>query len=93
LADAARAVVGDGGVIEAEQSLGGDSFAWFAEEVPGSYARLGVHDPESRERLDLHSSTFDIDERAIDIGVEVLVETALRALRSRNLRSQTANGS
>jgi hypothetical protein len=40
-----------------------------------------VHDPASRDdRLDLHSSTFDVDERAIDIGVRVLVEAALDAL-------------
>jgi amidohydrolase len=81
MAGAARRIVGAGHVIEAAQSLGGDSFAWFAERVPGCYARLGVHDPASRQRLDLHSSTFDVDERAIDIGVQVLVEAALDALR------------
>jgi amidohydrolase len=80
LAAAARDVVGPAGVVEAAQSLGGDSFAWFLEEVPGSYARLGVHDPASSERLDLHSGSFDVDERAIEIGVQVLVETARRAL-------------
>jgi amidohydrolase len=79
---AAREVVGERGVIEAPQSLGGDSFAWYLEMIPGSYARLGVHDPRSAdERLDLHSSTFDIDERAIDVGVELLVRTALNQLR------------
>ena len=61
--------------------MGGDSFAWYLERVPGSYARLGVHDPQSGlPRLDLHASTFDIDERAIAHGVRVLVTAALRAL-------------
>jgi amidohydrolase len=82
LAGAARRVVGADGVIEAPQSLGGDSFAWYLEEVPGSYARLGVHDPRWPERLDLHSSAFDVDERAIDIGVRVLVGAALDQLRA-----------
>lgn len=81
IAAAARTVVGERGVIEAAQSLGGDSFAWFLEMVPGSYARLGVHGPDTDGvRLDLHSSTFDVDERAIDIGVQVLVNAALDAL-------------
>lgn len=80
LAAASRRVVGARGVIEAPQSLGGDSFAWYLEEVPGSYARLGVHDPSEAERLDLHSSAFDADERAIDIGVRVLVGAALDQL-------------
>jgi amidohydrolase len=78
---AAGRALGDENVGEAPQSLGGDSFAWYLEEVPGCYARLGVHDPRRGEQLDLHSSVFDVDERAIDVGVRVLVGVALDALR------------
>lgn len=69
-------------VVFSDQSWGGDTFAWYLESVPGSYARLGVHDPASTELLDLHASTFDIDERAIGIGVRTLAATALSWLRS-----------
>ena len=83
LASMARGVVGEAAVIEAPRSLGGDSFAWYLADVPGTYARLGVHDPAwGDERGDLHSSTFDVHEGAIDIGIEVLVATALDALRA-----------
>ena len=81
LADAARLAVGSQHVVEAPQSLGGDSFAWYLEEVPGSYARLGVHDPSRADQLDLHSSVFDVDERAIEIGVRVLVNATLAGIR------------
>ena len=81
IALAAANVLGAGGVVETEQSAGGDDFAWYLEHVRGSYVRLGVHDPAStNDRLDLHAGTFDVDERAIAIGVRVLVETALDAL-------------
>ena len=64
-----------------EQSMGGDSFAWYLERVPG---RTPVSGSTTRRRtsprLDLHASTFDIDERAIAHGVRVLVTAALRAL-------------
>jgi amidohydrolase len=77
----ARGLVAETDIVEAPQSRGGDSFAWYVEQVPGSYARLGVHDPANgTDRLDLHSSTFDVDERAIDLGVQLLVLTALDAL-------------
>jgi amidohydrolase len=77
----ARRLVGEERTTEAPQSLGGDSFAWYVEQVPGSYARLGVHDPTGTgPRLDLHSSVFDVDERAIDLGVELLFLAALDAL-------------
>jgi amidohydrolase len=76
-----RSALGAQALVVTEQSLGGDSFAWYLEKVPGSYARLGTHDPaSSAPRPDLHASTFDIDERAIGAGVRVLVAAALDAL-------------
>ncbi len=78
---AARRVLGDAAVVPTVQSAGGDDFSWYLERVPGAYARLGVHDPASDgPRLDLHGSTFDIDERAIAVGIKVLVQTSLDAL-------------
>jgi amidohydrolase len=75
---AARASFGEDSVFATEQSWGGDSFAWYLEEVPGAYARLGTHNPAAAgPRLDLHASTFDVDERAIGIGVSVMVNSAL----------------
>jgi len=83
LAAAARRVIGPAGVFEAPRSLGGDSFAWYVDQLPGTYARLGVHDPAwGDEHGDLHSSTFDVHEGAIDVGIEVLVATTLDALRA-----------
>lgn len=74
--DALRGVPID--VVDAVQSRGGDSFAWYLERVPGMYVRLGTHDPtDDGARLDLHSAHFDVDERAIAIGSQVLVAIAL----------------
>lgn len=81
LESGAREALGKSAVVDTEQSWGGDSFAWYLEQIPGSYARLGVHDPESSSpRLDLHASTFNVDERAIRCGATVLAVTALLAL-------------
>ena len=81
LAGAAAVSLGSDAVVPTEQSAGGDDFAWYAELVPSTYARLGVHDPTSTApRRDLHASTFDVDERAIAIGVRVLVGATFAAL-------------
>ena len=73
--------LGPAAVTEAPRSAGGDTFAWYQQHVPGCFARLGVHDPRTgNERGDLHSGAFDVDERAIEIGVAVMVRTALAAL-------------
>jgi amidohydrolase len=66
--------LGEAAVTEAVQSWGGDDFAWYSREVPSAYVRLGTHDPDSgRAPLDLHAGLFDVDERAIAVGVRVLV--------------------
>jgi amidohydrolase len=80
MADAVRAAVGPEGAVDTPRSTGGDTFAHYQEKVPGCYGRLGVHDPADGTRLDLHSGAFDVDERAIDVGVRVLVTTALAAM-------------
>jgi len=78
LASAGRRVLGREGVVESEHSLGGDSFAWYAKRIPAAYARIGTHDPDAMgPRLDLHASTFDVDERAIGLGVRILASVAL----------------
>jgi amidohydrolase len=77
LAGAAAAVLGRQALSQAEQSWGGDSFGWFTREVPGSYLRLGTHNPDWPERTELHNASFMVDERAIAIAVEILVLAAL----------------
>ena len=77
LALAARAALGADAVVEAEQSWGGDSFGWFTRVVPGSYLRLGTHNPAWPERSELHNAAFQVDERAIAYGTQVLALAAL----------------
>jgi amidohydrolase len=80
LADAATRVFGADAVTGTEQSLGGEDFAWYLQQVPGALARLGVASPGTEGTFDLHRSDFDIDERAIGVGAGVLVAAAHRAL-------------
>ncbi len=77
LTDATAHVLGPDAVAPAPQSLGGEDFAWFLESIPGALARLGTRGDETSGDLDLHQGTFDVDERAIGIGVKVLAATAL----------------
>ena len=82
LAKAIEGSLGAGAVVAASQSTGGDDFAWYLDHAAGSYARLGVHDPAGGPAVDLHAGHFDIDERAIPVGIRVLVAGALNALAS-----------
>ncbi len=80
LAAASLDVLGAGSVVQSPQSLGGEDFAWYLETVPGALARLGTRVPGAVVQHDLHQPTFDVDERAIGVGVRVMVATAINAL-------------
>ena len=76
---AAQRGLGASAVRDAEQSTGAEDFAVFLDRVPGSLARLGVWDGVN-QRVDLHSSQFAADERALAAGVRLMTHTALAAL-------------
>jgi amidohydrolase len=78
-ATGAESVLGPDGVMPTQQSLGGEDFAYYLDCVPGALARLGTRPPGGADG-DLHQPSFDVDERAIGVGVRVMVATALTAL-------------
>jgi len=73
-------VLGADAITAAPQSLGGEDFAWYLESIPGALARLGTRTPGSADDFDIHQPTFDVDERAIGIGVRLMAATALTAM-------------
>jgi amidohydrolase len=79
LRDGIAAALGADAATSTEQSSGGEDFAWYLQHVPGSMCRLGVWSGEGTQH-DLHQPTFDLDERALLLGVRVMVHTALAAL-------------
>jgi amidohydrolase len=64
--------VGPDVLADTRQSGGGEDFSWYLEDVPGAMARLGVWSGDGPQR-DLHQPNFDLDERALAVGVRVLV--------------------
>jgi amidohydrolase len=82
---AIRAALGTEAVAETSQSMGGEDFAWYLETVPGALARLGVRPPGGKA-FDLHQGTFDIDERALNVGVRYTVAVAVEALNTARSR-------
>jgi amidohydrolase len=73
------AALGPDAAVDAEQSTGSEDFAEMLEHAPGALARLGVWDGVG-EQSDLHSARFTADERAIPVGIRVLVQMVLAAL-------------
>ena len=81
LRDGVVAALGADALAGTEQSSGGEDFGWYLQHVPGALCRLGVW-PGEGPQPDLHQPTFDLDERALPLGVRVMVHIALIALAS-----------
>lgn len=79
---AALSVVGRENVYEPPQSFGAEDFSWYLRDVPGAIFRLGVRAPGRATQVDLHSGHFDIDERAIGVGVKMFTHIAIGATRA-----------
>ncbi|CAH1210027.1 M20 family metallopeptidase [Paenibacillus sp. JJ-223] len=61
-------------------STGGEDFAFYCEQVPGVFFRLGSGNEEERTRYPLHHPMFDLDESVMPYGVGMLSAVALRFL-------------
>ncbi|MGU3292187.1 amidohydrolase [Williamsia sp. M5A3_1d] len=70
--------VGPDTVADTAQSGGGEDFSWYLEHVPGSMGRLGVWSGVGAQ-VDLHQPNFDLDERALAVGVRTLAGLVLGA--------------
>ena len=75
---AAKDVLGPDAVVLAEQSLGGEDFAWYLTRIPGALVRLGTRTPGGPS-FDLHRGDIVFDERALGLGAQVLARAAVLA--------------
>ncbi|MBO5907937.1 MAG: amidohydrolase [Clostridia bacterium] len=75
--DAASKVVGKENILYIARSMGGEDFSYFANLKPGCHFNLGTKHPDQTETHGVHTSRFDIDEDALDIGVDIMTQFVL----------------
>jgi amidohydrolase len=63
--------LGADNVIVVEPSMAGEDFAYFANQVPGFFYRLGVVKPGTTSG-GLHTPTFRADDSAVPMGMRVM---------------------
>jgi len=70
---------GSENVNEGRLITAAEDFAFFQKRIPGLYLMLGVHDPATpmSDRPSNHSPMFIADERALIVGVRMLVGFAM----------------
>jgi amidohydrolase len=80
--EAAAGVVGADRVIAPSPLTGSEDAAYFWRKLPGCYAFIGAARPEWFPAPSIHSSKFDVDESALAVGADFLVQAARRILQT-----------
>jgi len=78
--EVATELLGADQVHAPDPEMGAEDFSFFLERVPGCYFRLGTGRP-GEPAHGLHNPHFDVDERALPVGVAVMAEIAQRYLQ------------
>lgn len=66
-------------VVVVQPTMGGEDFAYFANEVPGFYFRLGVVAPGTKSG-GLHTPDFRADDSAIPVGMRAMAHLVVDTL-------------
>jgi metal-dependent amidase/aminoacylase/carboxypeptidase family protein len=74
---AAENLIGRANVEDFEPKMWGEDFAYYTEEIPGTFWMLGVRPPHLATTPGLHNSKFILDENALPIGAALLANAAL----------------
>lgn len=61
--------MGKENVLETEMRMGAEDFGYYTQVIPGCFFRLGVRNEAKGIIHNVHTPRFDIDERAIEIGI------------------------
>jgi amidohydrolase len=56
--------------------MGGEDFAYYAKQVPGTFILVGVTNPRTGKVHKLHQAKFDLDENVLKVGVGALAYSA-----------------
>ncbi|MFN6039433.1 MAG: amidohydrolase, partial [Bacteroidota bacterium] len=58
-----------------------EDFAWYSQEMPACFYRLGTGNKSKGITSGVHTSTFDIDENALEIGAGLMAWLTVSLLK------------
>jgi hippurate hydrolase len=70
--NAAINFLGNENVEETELRMGAEDFGYYAQQIPACFYRVGVMNKEKGITSGVHTPTFNIDEKAIEVGMGLM---------------------
>ncbi|MEN9884537.1 MAG: hypothetical protein RLZZ420_1754 [Bacteroidota bacterium] len=68
----AESYMGQTSVEAMELSMGAEDFGYYTQIIPGCFFRLGTGNKELGITSNVHTPTFDVDEKSIEIGIGMM---------------------
>lgn len=69
-------------VVDLPPRMTAEDFAYFSQEMPACFYRLGTGNPERGITSPIHTNTFDIDEDALETGMGLMAFLAFSELKN-----------
>jgi metal-dependent amidase/aminoacylase/carboxypeptidase family protein len=76
----AQEILDEDNVVQLDLRMTAEDFAYFSQEIPSTFYRLGVTDKAGKLTSPLHSPTFNVDEKALETGMKTMAYAAIRFL-------------
>jgi amidohydrolase len=79
----AESYLGKENVVDLDIWMGAEDFAYYSQEIPACFYRLGTRNEDRGITSYVHTPTFDIDEDALETGTGLMAWLALNLLESK----------
>jgi amidohydrolase len=77
----AQQYLGPDNVVDLDQRMTAEDFAYYSHIIPACFYRLGVKDPSWKSIRNLHTPEFDADERSLETGMGLMAWLAVNQLK------------
>ncbi|MGH2645143.1 MAG: M20 metallopeptidase family protein, partial [Chitinophagaceae bacterium] len=77
----AEGFIGKDKVDTVNMRMGAEDFAFYSQKIPACFYRLGVGNPSKGITSGVHTSLFNIDEKAIETGMGSMAYFAIQMLK------------
>jgi len=78
--DYAVQYLGKENVLDIDLRMTAEDFAFYSQKVPACFYRLGIRNLEKGINSNIHTATFDIDEKALEISTGLMCWLAVKEL-------------
>ena len=80
--DVAKDYLGEENVVELDMRMTGEDFSFYTQHMPGCFYRLGVGNVAKGLTSGLHTPTFNVDEKCLEVGTGLMAYIAFQQLHA-----------